>query len=239
MNKFNKNEWQQIDSFAKKYKAIKKLGGVCEKCGEDNFFKLEFHHIDDNDKEYNFADIKYLKWSTIEKEINKCMLLCRNCHMELHYSESNHKNIKIVNKKTFLLFKNIFECQECGYNECNSALDFHHIDKNEKKFKISEISKIYYNVQDLADEIEEELNKCVVICKNCHSLEHSGVEFFEKHKDEIIKKSENLRVIHEKFDKDKVKEMYESGMRQVDIAKYFNVRRGSIFGVIKRIRNEK
>ena len=134
MNKFNKNEWQQIDSFSKKFKAIKKLGGKCERCGEDNFFKMDFHHIESDSKENNFNDIKYLKWSTIEKEIDKCGLLCKNCHMELHYNDSNSKNRKIVNKKTFLLFKNKFECEKCGYDKCNSALDFHHIDKNQKYF---------------------------------------------------------------------------------------------------------
>ena len=40
------------------------------------------------------------------------------------------------------------------------------------------------------------------------------------------------------IDKNEAKKLYESGMRQIDIAKHFNVGKGTIFGVIKKIRKE-
>ena len=38
----------KVLSYAKKYKAIELLGGKCEFCGEDRFFRLSFHHPDEN-----------------------------------------------------------------------------------------------------------------------------------------------------------------------------------------------
>ena len=101
--------------------------------------------------------------------------------MELHYNESNSNNRKIVNKKTFLLFKNKLECEKCGYDRCNSALDFHHIDKSQKDFNMSKVSKIYYNVQDLADEIEEELmNEIVQKTVRVHKLKSWEIMTFRQ-----------------------------------------------------------
>jgi len=229
-----KKDWAKIDRYAKKMKSIKILGGKC-KCGEDNFFKLEFHHLDSEQKEFNLNQIKNSRWSIIESELKKCILVCRNCHSEIHYDNIciNRSNI---NKKTFLSYKNIFKCEICGYDKSNCSLDFHHNDSNDKDFVLSQISIIFNNVQDLTDKIENEIDKCTVLCKNCHNLEHFNVEFFEKYKDIIIKKSENLKETQAKIDRNKVKNMYENGIRQVDIAKYFNAKKGTISGIIKEIK---
>lgn len=64
-------------------KARNLLGGKCSNCGYNKCSAaLEFHHISDN-KEFTIAGAKY-SWNKLEKEIKKCILLCSNCHRELH-----------------------------------------------------------------------------------------------------------------------------------------------------------
>jgi len=55
-------------------------------------------------------------------------------------------------------------CAICGYNKCNRALNFHHVNPEDKKFQVgvNEIRK--RAVADLVDE----LNKCILLCSNCH-----------------------------------------------------------------------
>jgi hypothetical protein len=63
-------------------------GGKCEQCGYNkNYAALCFHHLDPNKKDLKLT-IRELSNNTLEKikkETDKCMLLCHNCHMEIHY----------------------------------------------------------------------------------------------------------------------------------------------------------
>lgn len=61
----------------------------CELCGENRIWVLDFHHKDRKDKENNINDMIKNRNSikTIQKEIDKCDVLCSNCHRELHYFE--------------------------------------------------------------------------------------------------------------------------------------------------------
>ena len=57
------------------------------------------------------------------------------------------------------------KCLKCGYNKCVSALDFHHLDPREKDFTISGNTGKWEN-------LKKELDKCVLLCKNCHAEQH-------------------------------------------------------------------
>lgn len=63
----------------------------CANCPENHPACLDFHHTDPTKKEFNVSTIIYSTYSveTIMKEINKCIVLCSNCHRKLHYNE-NH-----------------------------------------------------------------------------------------------------------------------------------------------------
>lgn len=69
-----------------KLKAIKYKGGKCAKCGYDtNTNALEFHHVDTKTKEFNISKYALGKpWAEIKIELDKCILLCANCHREVH-----------------------------------------------------------------------------------------------------------------------------------------------------------
>ena len=69
---------------ALKQKAVDYLGGHCTICSYNKTNSaLEFHHIDDFEKDFNISS-KMSSWKRIEKELKKCVLLCANCHREVH-----------------------------------------------------------------------------------------------------------------------------------------------------------
>ena len=60
------------------------------------------------------------------------------------------------------------KCWKCGYDKCNNALDFHHINSDEKSFSISSNSFSFAKMKAEAD-------KCVLLCANCHREFHAGL----------------------------------------------------------------
>lgn len=71
----------------KKKKAIEYAGGKCSICGYDRCqAALEFHHPDPKGKEADPSQSVYLwSWKRAKIEIDKCLLVCSNCHREIHY----------------------------------------------------------------------------------------------------------------------------------------------------------
>lgn len=63
------------------------------------------------------------------------------------------------------------KCQICGYNRCNRALDFHHIDKKAKDFGISLLLQGNASIENTFNE----LKKCVLLCSNCHREVHDNL----------------------------------------------------------------
>lgn len=61
-------------------------------------------------------------------------------------------------------------CLKCGYNKYYGALAFHHLDCKTKKFTISDMIKRLYKIEDIIIEV----NKCIILCHNCHSELHAG-----------------------------------------------------------------
>lgn len=71
--------------FAKKDRMIAYKGGRCQFCGYEKCNRaLTFHHLDPIKKEFNFAGNHARKWEDIQRELDKCILLCQNCHSEVH-----------------------------------------------------------------------------------------------------------------------------------------------------------
>lgn len=67
-----------------KQKAVDLLGGECSKCGYKKCLAaLEFHHLDPSKKDINYYSLKH-NFNKITLELDKCVLLCANCHREEH-----------------------------------------------------------------------------------------------------------------------------------------------------------
>ena len=75
----------------RKEKAVEYKGGKCQDCGYDKCIAaLEFHHLDPASKEANWNKIRLWEWSRVENELDKCSLLCSNCHRERHHLPYKH-----------------------------------------------------------------------------------------------------------------------------------------------------
>ena len=72
------------------------LGGKCKKCGESRDHLLDFHHISPLDKVDTISNILiYYGYSKkaikkAQNEVDKCLLLCANCHRDFHFQEKNN-----------------------------------------------------------------------------------------------------------------------------------------------------
>lgn len=94
-----------------------------------------------------------------EKKCKKCRSGTKNEYLRKWH---NQKRVLFNNIK-------INGCAICGYDKCFSALEFHHVNEEDKKFEIN-LSKFesYGN-----NDIISELNKCILLCANCHRELHN------------------------------------------------------------------
>ena len=81
-----------------KLKALEYKGGKCEKCGYNRCVSsMDFHHLDPNEKDFGLSgSIK--SWEITKKELDKCILVCKNCHGEIHNKIEEEKREKRLNK---------------------------------------------------------------------------------------------------------------------------------------------
>lgn len=66
--------------------AVEYKGGKCEVCGYNKCLKaLEFHHLNPNEKDFGISQKGYTRsWEKVKSELDKCIMLCSNCHAEFH-----------------------------------------------------------------------------------------------------------------------------------------------------------
>ena len=61
-------------------------------------------------------------------------------------------------------------CEYCGYNKCPAALEFHHVDPTKKDFQISQKDINGFSVT--METLKQEVDKCKLVCANCHAELH-------------------------------------------------------------------
>ena len=72
----------------KRDKALEMLGGRCKACGFNKYkCSLDIHHLDPNKKDVAFVNYRSWSWNRLKKELEGCILLCRNCHSAFHNGE--------------------------------------------------------------------------------------------------------------------------------------------------------
>lgn len=94
---------------------------------------------------------------------------CKEC--ERKYQRQQYALKKAKRQQIRLEMNKILKingCAICGYNKCITALVFHHVNPKDKKFSI--------NMRNLTDKhvdnIIKEVNKCILLCMNCHAETH-------------------------------------------------------------------
>lgn len=105
--------------------------------------------------------------------------ICRDCskkYAKSHYeaNKDQEKN-RIYSRRQELIdrfneYKSQLSCTMCGETEV-CCLDFHHNDPNDKDFTIAIAAKSGYSWERLLSEIQ----KCTVVCANCHRKIHAGL----------------------------------------------------------------
>lgn len=79
-------EQQRLYKRERKLQSIAYLGGKCQKCSNEYHPSVyEFHHRDPEDKDRDPSKMLSLSWERLEAELNKCDLLCANCHRLVHH----------------------------------------------------------------------------------------------------------------------------------------------------------
>lgn len=121
---------------------------------------LLYSHTED----YNSIEIRMYKKGNIHVSWHK---LNKKYYKNL---SSKHYYLNIINYKNIMKKLKSNGCAICGYNKYDGALDFHHVNPNNKKFNLS------INALSLSNKrIINELNKCILLCSNCHREIHHTI----------------------------------------------------------------
>ena len=91
---------------------------------------------------------------------------CRSCSQSASYDRFSgllKEYLEVSNRK--------YECEKCTYTNVFGSLDWHHTDPSTKEFSISDVSKSISS-ESFAVSVIPELDKCKLLCPNCHRLEH-------------------------------------------------------------------
>lgn len=111
------NEYMKRWYIKRKLDAIEYKGGKCKECGYNKCYgALHFHHRNPGEKEFGWAQLKCRSWQSIKKELDKCDLLCANCHSEKHCHQEMVDDVMawLANHKRPPEKKFCGTCQQCG-----------------------------------------------------------------------------------------------------------------------------
>lgn len=89
---YRRNRKAEVERIVKRKKQIAswfldyKKNLSCERCGENTTVCLDFHHQIHKKKDFSLATIRSWGWGIerIKKEVEKCAVLCANCHRKVH-----------------------------------------------------------------------------------------------------------------------------------------------------------
>lgn len=153
----------------------KLLKGKCKDCNKNISITRTYcsdcyrNFLDKPRKRYKMTDrttcdkcgILKTEENTFSPEPGVWSTKCRKCCRKI--SKTSETKIK----KECVKYKGGC-CKICGYKKSLAALDFHHLNPEEKDFTIASRKNSI-----LDDKMKQELDKCILICSNCHREEHS------------------------------------------------------------------
>lgn len=112
-----------------KQRMVDYAGGCCTICGYNGYIgALEFHHIKPSTKSFEINSRTKKTWEAILAEIEKCILLCSNCHKEVH------AGITLLTDRRYKVWEN---CNVTQLGDTDGTTDRHtypsHRNRNEDK----------------------------------------------------------------------------------------------------------
>lgn len=147
------------------------MGGKCSRChGKFELAQYAFHHLDPKEKDFNISEYRSASFLTIKPELDKCILVCHNCHHEIHHEiveKSGYTNKIKDNSERWNLSKQLHLeatgkdcCENCGYNTYKGSLCIILPEGVKRK-----------NTIHFDKEYSDALKDSVVICQNCLKLD--------------------------------------------------------------------
>ena len=105
----------------------------------------------------------------VGKQSKFCSVKCRQQTVNFKHQNYTAQQARGLERKKKLIEIAGGECCDCGYKKNISALEFHHLNPEEKSFGIDlrKCSNLQW------DKLVEEVKKCVLICANCHRERHN------------------------------------------------------------------
>tara|TARA_B110000908_G_C9806135_1_gene250802 strand:- start:20 stop:415 length:396 start_codon:yes stop_codon:yes gene_type:complete len=91
----------------------------------------------------------------------KQKIVCKKCHSKGAYDTQKATRAKAIEYKGGC-------CSACGYKKYHGALQFHHMDPTQKDPKEFKRGKNW-------ERFKAEIDKCVLLCANCHAEEHERI----------------------------------------------------------------
>ncbi|AQL42746.1 hypothetical protein BV210_08500 [Halorientalis sp. IM1011] len=165
----------------------------CRECGEDDPECLDFHHPVPAEKEMEVSTM--ITWGygkdRLEPEIEKCTVLCANCHRKKHHEkpdgiewanlstcsferivsskEATERPVDLRDRQQAWVYeyKRSHGCRDCVV-ENPACLDLHHTGDVPKSRSVSQLIADGCSWKELLREVQ----KCIVLCANCHRNEH-------------------------------------------------------------------
>lgn len=130
----------------------------CTSCKEDKLVT-----------EFNFkkGNTLHSKCKVCQKEYHK-IWYSKNKKSVISRTNNNNTIYRERNKSFVNTYKLEKGCSICGYNKCSAALDFHHTYPENKEANIARLCKDSLSIETILIEIE----KCVILCANCHRELH-------------------------------------------------------------------
>lgn len=114
----------------------------------------------------------------------------KNKNKQKEYQQKHHQRTKVKkrmqqnklkDKRQILVLEEMQKrgdkCAKCGFSDIR-ALDWHHLDPDEKVNSISEMIRDRVSM----DKLQVELDKCELICANCHRIEEQRLGNWTKNK---------------------------------------------------------
>ena len=94
--KYIKKAKKYRDTFVEWFTDYKKTL-KCEVCGDNRYWVLDFHHKDPKEKDIEVSVlVRRCNKKKLIEEVNKCMVVCSNCHRDIHHNEKQSKIADIV-----------------------------------------------------------------------------------------------------------------------------------------------
>jgi len=108
----------------------------------------------------------------IKEYQKKCSTRCGSCNTKIRRFRAKAAAIKLLGGK----------CQHCGWEGDQAAMQFHHLDPSKKNFILGAVGNKSW------DSILLEIKKCILLCANCHLIEHTT-----KRGDRFLAEADNYR----------------------------------------------